>query len=42
MRTSGDQIINIVKLIVFNLVGKIEDLDLAIGIGTIVLCLSKY
>ena len=47
MRTSGDEIINAVKLFVFNLVGKIEDLDLDLAInapdriGTIALCLSN-
>lgn len=45
MRTSGDQLITVVKLIVFNLIDKIEDLDLAITapdrIGTILLYLLK-
>lgn len=43
MRTSGDQLITVVKLIVFNLIDKIEDLDLAITapdrIGTLLLYL---
>lgn len=45
MRTSGDQLITVVKLIVFNLIDKIEDLNLAITapdrIGTLLLYLLK-